>query len=61
MDAIVAEEVIRVAVETNADALVISPRHRALVDRLITGSGAHQILFDAPCWATSVKQQSVCG
>jgi nucleotide-binding universal stress UspA family protein len=51
----VAQEMIRVAVETNADAIVIGLRHRTPVGKLIMGSVAQQVLLDAPCWVIAVK------
>ena len=55
MGADVAQEMVRVAVETNADAIVIGLRHRSPVGKLIMGSVAQQVLLDAPCWVIAVK------
>jgi nucleotide-binding universal stress UspA family protein len=51
----VAEEILRAAVETEADVIVIGLRHRTPVGKLIMGSVAQQVLLDAPCWVLGVK------
>jgi nucleotide-binding universal stress UspA family protein len=55
MGADVAEELVRVARETEADAIVIGLRHRTPVGKMIMGSVAQQVLLDAPCWVIAVK------
>ena len=51
----VAEELVRVARETDAEAIVIGLRHRTPVGKMIMGSVAQQVLLDAPCWVIAVK------
>ena len=51
----VAEEILRVAAETDADVIVIGLRHRTPVGKMIMGSVAQQVLLDAPCWVLAVK------
>ena len=51
----VAEEILRVAAETDAAAIVIGMRHRTPVGKLIMGSVAQQVLLDAPCPVIAVK------
>ena len=51
----VADELVRVARETEADAIVIGLRHRTPVGKMIMGSVAQQVLLDAPCWVIAVK------
>lgn len=55
MGADVAQEIVRVAVETKAEAIVIGLRHRTPVGKLIMGSVAQEVLLDAPCWVIAVK------
>jgi len=51
----VAQELVRVARETAADAIVIGLRHRTPVGKMIMGSVAQQVLLEAPCWVIAVK------
>jgi nucleotide-binding universal stress UspA family protein len=51
----VAEEMIRVVREVNAQVLVIGMRHRTPVGKMIMGSVAQQVLLDAPCPVLAVK------
>ena len=51
----VAGELLRVARETDAQAIVIGLRHRTPVGKIIMGSVAQQVLLDAPCWVIAVK------
>ncbi len=51
----VAEEILRVASETEADVIVIGLRHRTPVGKLIMGSVAQQVLLEAQCWVIGVK------
>jgi nucleotide-binding universal stress UspA family protein len=55
MAADVAAELVRVARETGAEAIVIGLRHRTPVGKMIMGSVAQQVLLDAPCWVIAVK------
>ncbi len=55
MGADVAQELVRVAREVDADAIVIGLRHRTPVGKMIMGSVAQQVLLDAPCWVIAVK------
>ncbi|MGI8645120.1 MAG: universal stress protein [Nocardioides sp.] len=54
----VAEEMLRVVRETDADVLVIGLRHCTPVGKMIMGSVAQQVLLDAPCWVLAVKPPS---
>ena len=51
----VADEILAVAGEINADAIVIGIRHRTPVGKLIMGSTAQRVLLEAPCWVITVK------
>lgn len=52
-----AEDLIDVAVEAQADFIVIGLRRRSPVGKLILGSNAQRILLDAPCPVLAVKGQ----
>ena len=54
----VAEEMLRVVRETQAQVLVIGIRHRTPVGKMIMGSVAQQVLLDAPCPVLAVKPAS---
>jgi len=58
MGADVAQEIVRVAAETEAEVIVIGLRHRTPVGKLIMGSVAQQVLLEAPCWVIAVKPQT---
>jgi nucleotide-binding universal stress UspA family protein len=51
----VAEEIVRVARDADADVIVIGLRHRTPVGKMIMGSVAQQVLLEAPCWVIAVK------
>jgi nucleotide-binding universal stress UspA family protein len=51
----VAEEILRVATETDAAVVVIGLRHRTPVGKMIMGSVAQQVLLDARCAVLAVK------
>jgi nucleotide-binding universal stress UspA family protein len=51
----VAEEILRVATDTDAAVIVIGLRHRTPVGKMIMGSVAQQVLLDAPCPVLAVK------
>ena len=51
----VAEEILRVATDTDADVVVIGLRHRTPVGKMIMGSVAQQVLLDAHCPVLAVK------
>lgn len=53
----VADDLIAVAEETNADFIVIGLRRRSPVGKLILGSNAQRILLDAPCPVLAVKAE----
>ncbi|HEY9412923.1 MAG TPA: universal stress protein [Jiangellaceae bacterium] len=53
----VADDLIAVAKETNADFIVIGLRRRSPVGKLILGSNAQRILLDAPCPVLAVKAE----
>jgi nucleotide-binding universal stress UspA family protein len=55
MGADVAEELLRVVTDTDADVLVIGLRHRTPVGKMIMGSIAQRLLLDAPCPVLAVK------
>lgn len=50
-----AEDLIEVAKEEDAAAIVIGLRRRSPIGKLILGSNAQQILLDAPCPVLAVK------
>ncbi len=50
-----AEDLISIAVDSQADLIVIGLRRRTPVGKLILGSNAQQILLDAPCPVLAVK------
>jgi nucleotide-binding universal stress UspA family protein len=51
----VADEILEVAADVDADAIVIGIRHRTPVGKLIMGSVAQRILIDARCPVIAVK------
>ena len=51
----VAQEILRVASDTDADVVVIGLRHRTPVGKMIMGSVAQQVLMDASCAVLAVK------
>lgn len=51
----IAEEILAVAGEVNADAIVIGIRHRTPVGKLIMGSVAQRVIIDATCPVVAVK------
>ena len=51
----VAEEILRVAAETDAAVVVIGLRHRTPVGKMIMGSVAQRVLLDATCAVLAVK------
>ncbi|WP_313278272.1 universal stress protein [Timonella senegalensis] len=53
----VAEDLVAVAQETNAELIVIGLRRRSPVGKLILGSNAQRILLDAPCPVLAVKTE----
>ena len=55
MGADVAEEILRVATDTDAAVVVIGLRHRTPVGKMIMGSVAQQVLLDARCPVLAVK------
>ncbi|GAB3169314.1 universal stress protein [Myceligenerans halotolerans] len=50
-----ADDLVRIALETGAELVVIGLRHRSPVGKLILGSGAQRILIEAPCPVLAVK------
>ena len=52
-----AEDLIEVANDVGAEAIVIGLRRRSAVGKLILGSSSQQILLDAPCPVIAVKAQ----
>jgi nucleotide-binding universal stress UspA family protein len=57
-DADPASDLISVAVEENADLIVIGLRRRSPVGKLILGSNAQSVLLDAPCPVLAVKAEA---
>ena len=55
MGADVADEMLRVVEDTQAQVLVIGIRHRSPVGKMIMGSVAQQVLLDAQCPVLAVK------
>ena len=51
----IADEILAVASEVSADAIVIGIRHRSPVGKLIMGSVAQRIIIDAACPVVAVK------
>jgi nucleotide-binding universal stress UspA family protein len=51
----VAEEILRVAADTDAAVVVIGLRHRTPVGKMLMGSVAQQVLMDARCAVLAVK------
>lgn len=50
-----ADDLIKVATDTDADFIVIGLRRRSPVGKLILGSNAQRILLDSPCPVLAVK------
>ena len=51
----VAQEILRVATDTDAAVIVIGLRHRTPVGKMIMGSVAQEVLLDAHCPVLAVK------
>jgi nucleotide-binding universal stress UspA family protein len=51
----VADEILAVAADRQADLVVLGLRRRALVGKLVLGPNAQRILLDAPCPVLTVK------
>jgi nucleotide-binding universal stress UspA family protein len=51
----VADEILAVAKDVGADAIVIGIRHRSAVGKLIMGSVAQRVIIDATCPVIAVK------
>lgn len=51
----VADEILAVAREVRAEALVIGVRHRSQVGKMLMGSVATRLLMEAPCPVVAVK------
>ena len=54
----VAQEILRVAADTDAAVIVIGLRHRTPVGKMIMGSVAQQVLLDAHCAVLAVKPRA---
>jgi nucleotide-binding universal stress UspA family protein len=55
----VAQEILRVATDTDAAVIVIGLRHRTPVGKMIMGSVAQEVLMDAQCPVLAVKPRVV--
>jgi nucleotide-binding universal stress UspA family protein len=53
----VAEDLVAVATETEAEVIVIGLRRRSPVGKLLLGSNAQRILLDSPCPVLAVKTE----
>ena len=53
----VADEILAVAKDIGADAIVIGIRHRSPVGKLLLGSNAQRVLLDASCPVLAVKAE----
>ena len=51
----IADEILAVAADVDADAIVIGIRHRNPVGKLIMGSVAQRVIIEAPCPVIAVK------
>lgn len=51
----IADDLIKVAIEVDADFIVIGLRRRSPLGKLILGSSAQRVLLDAPCPVLAVK------
>lgn len=51
----IADEILAVATDVDADAIVIGIRHRSPVGKLIMGSVAQRVIIDAACPVIAVK------
>jgi nucleotide-binding universal stress UspA family protein len=51
----IADEILAIASEVDADAIVIGIRHRSPVGKLIMGSVAQRVIIDAACPVIAVK------
>jgi nucleotide-binding universal stress UspA family protein len=51
----IAEEILAVAAQVDAEAIVIGIRHRTPVGKLVMGSVAQRVIMDARCPVVAVK------
>jgi nucleotide-binding universal stress UspA family protein len=51
----IADEILKIAAEVDADAIVIGIRHRTPVGKLLLGSVAQRVIIDAACPVIAVK------
>jgi nucleotide-binding universal stress UspA family protein len=51
----IADEILKIATEVAADAIVIGIRHRTPVGKLLLGSVAQRVIIDAACPVIAVK------
>lgn len=54
-----ADEIVRLAKETDADRVVVGGRHRSPTGKAVFGSVAQEVILSAPCPVTFVREEPV--